>query len=467
MKRIVFLFSAIFLFGLTINAQQTFPNYYFGSIKIMQQELQIELDFSIKSDTLVGTINIPIQSIKNLKLNKINWNKNNLTFEILKEPQQGVFNGKISADSIYGSFEQMGFKGTFCVVKTEKPVEDTAVVIKPYIEEEVTFNNGEVKLAGTLSYPSKEGSFPAVILITGSGAQNRDSDIFGFKLFSKAADYFTRNGIAVLRYDDRGVGGSTGNVSQSTTEDFANDVIAGFELLKTKSFINPKKIGLYGHSEGGIVAPIAASQLNDVAFAVLVSGPGVPGDQIILRQLAKIMQAEKNTDSLIAVQVANYKEAFDLLKSGSPEDSLKNLLYRQTKKEMDQLSKADKKSIKNMEETINMTVSQKLVQYNSVWFKFFINYDPAPMLQNVKCPVLLTFGGKDTQVDIEQNKKVMEDNLMFGGNKNTETIVFANANHLYQEAVTGSPSEYAKLKKDYLPGFLEQVTNWILKTTNK
>ncbi|MFH0735064.1 MAG: alpha/beta fold hydrolase [bacterium] len=467
MKRIGLLFFAIFFIISNFYAQSTFPNYYSGSILVMSQEIQIELDFSLKSDTLVGIINIPIQGIKNMQLKKVTKINNKLTFEILPPPQNGVFEGQISADSIYGSFIQMGFKGTFSVTKTDRPVEDTTHVIKPYIEDEVTFKNGEITLAGTLSYPSKEGSFPAVILISGSGAQNRDSDIFGFKLFSIAADYFTRNGIAVLRYDDRGIGGSSGNVSQSTTEDFANDIMAGYELLKTKSFINPKKIGLYGHSEGGIVAPIAASLLNDAAFVVLVSAPGVSGDQVILKQLAEIMKAENADDSSIVYQVNNYKEVFDLLKNGSEEDTIKKLLYKQASKEINNLPDENKKTIKDLESTINQTVDQKLKQYKSIWFNFFVNYDPAPTLQNVKCPVLLLFGGKDKQVDIEQNRKVLEDNLKIGGNTNVKTILFENANHLYQEAKTGSPSEYAKLKKEYVTGFLEQVTEWIINTTAK
>lgn len=462
MKRSLLVISILLAYYLNINAQSQFPNFYFGSLYLMGQEIQIELDFTKSNDSLSGKINIPMQAIKGMKLKKLSQNSNKLYFEILDPPQNGIFDGIISADSITGSFQQVGIKGRFNIKIAERPIEDTTTVIKPYIEEEVSFTNGDIKLAGTLSYPFKEGNFPAVILITGSGAQNRDEEIVGFKLFGKIADYLTRNGIAVLRCDDRGVGGSTGNVSESTTEDFATDVLAGVEFLKTKQNIDKNRIGLFGHSEGGIVAPIAASQSNDVKFIILMSGPGVPGDQIINHQIKKIMQAEGAPDSIIERESNANIHMIKAFKQNLPIEELKEILRQQSKIEFERLSAEDKKNIADINATIESTTTQKLMQMNNNWFRFFVNYDPGPTLQNVSCPVLVLFGGKDTQVDIEQNRAPIENNLKLGGNNKFETVVFPDANHLYQSANTGGLSEYAKLKKEFVPGFLEKITSWIL-----
>lgn len=462
MKRSLLVISIFFAYFVSINAQSKFPNFYSGSLHLMGQEIQFELDFVKVQDSLSGKINIPMQAIKGMKLKKISQKGNNLYFEILDPPQNGIFNGIINGDSITGSFQQVGIKGRFSVKVTERPIEDTTKEIKPYIEEEVSFTNGDIKLAGTLSYPSKDGNFPAVVLITGSGAQNRDEEIVGFKLFGKIADYLTRNGIAVLRCDDRGVGGSTGNISESTTEDFASDVLAGVEYLKTKPNIDKNRIGLLGHSEGGIVAPIAASQSNEVKFIILMSGPGVSGEKVINYQIKKIMQAEGAPDSVIERECNNNSTIISAFKKNMPTEDFKKILREQAELEINRLSDEDKKNLTDINVTIESTTAQKLMQMDNNWFRFFVNYDPGPTLQSVSCPVLVLFGGKDTQVALEQNREPIENNLKLGGNNKFETVVFPDANHLYQNAGTGGISEYAKLKKEFVPGFLEKITSWIL-----
>ncbi len=462
MKHSLLVIFILLAFYLNINAQSQFPNFYFGSIFIMGQELQIELDFTTVNDTLSGKINIPMQAIKGMKLKKLSLTGEKLYFEILDPPQNGVFEGTISGDSITGSFQQVGIRGRFSVKVAERPIEDTTKEIKPYIEEEVSFTKGDIKIAGTLSYPSKEGIFPAVILITGSGAQNRDEEIVGFKLFGKIADYLTRNGIVVLRCDDRGVGSSTGNISESTTEDFASDALAGIEFLKTKQFVNKEKIGLFGHSEGGIVAPIAAAQSNDVKFIVLMSGPGVSGEKIINYQIKKIMQAEGAPDSVIERECNANSRIISAFKANMPSEEFKKILREQAELEISRLSDEDKKNLTDINAIIESTTAQKLLQMDNNWFRFFVNYDPGPTLQSVSCPVLIFFGGKDTQVALEQNREPIENNLKLGGNNKFETVVFPDANHLYQNANTGGISEYAKLKKEFVPGFLEKISSWIL-----
>jgi hypothetical protein len=460
-----FYFIIIFFFYFINNYSQTDVNgFYKGLIKILNQEIEIEIEFIKNNDLLMGAMNIPSQGAQNIPLNNLKLEDKNIFFEIMEGPRKAVFSGEVNADSINGEFNQLSFKGSFIVYKSVKPVESNVAEQKDYIEEEVVFNNGDIKIAGTLSYPKTGNNFPAVILISGSGAQNRDSDIYGFKLFKVLSDYLNKNGIAVLRCDDRGVGGSSGNVEESTSEDFADDIVSAYKFLKTIKIINPRKIGLYGHSEGGIIAPIAISKLDDVAFAVLVAAPAVSGEEIIYKQVELIMRANNASEEEIKIALSNNKEIFNIIKAGGDKDTLKKVISKQVKDELDKMPDENKKELANNDLFIQSLVDSNLKIYYNNWFNFFLNYDPAPMLLNVNCPVILVFGGLDKQVDEEQNRKILENQLKSIGNMNVKSLRFDKANHLFQLANTGSPTEYAKLDKKYIDGFLEQITDWILNT---
>lgn len=463
MIKLKFLLTSLLFIYVSFYAQSNLLGFYKGNINIMEQNLEIEIEFKSADNVLTGIMNIPAQNAKNLLLNNLKNDKDKISFQIMEAPRSAVFDGVVNADSIYGTFTQLSFKGTFVVRKAEKKEE--IIIKKDYIEEEVLFNNGNINIAGTLSYPKNRSNLPAVILITGSGAQNRDSEVFGFKLYAILADYLTKNGIAVLRCDDRGVGGTSGSVQESTSEDFAGDVVAAFNFLKSVKVIDSHKIGLYGHSEGGIIAPIAISSLNDVAFAVLVSAPAVSGEEIIYKQVELILRSNNASEDEIKTAIQHNKEIFNLIKSGASADSLKNLIATQVKAEMLTMPEENKKQIKDMDAFIQSIVDSNIRIYSNNWFNFFLNYNPAPILQNVKCPVLLVFGGMDKQVDATQNRSILEQNLKLGGNSKVTTLLFENANHLFQLAKTGSPNEYSKLEKNYIAGFLEQITEWIINNT--
>ncbi|HPN38515.1 MAG TPA: alpha/beta hydrolase [Melioribacteraceae bacterium] len=464
MKSFIRFLFILVLTNLNIFAQTNLEGFYKGSIHIMEQNIDIEIEFAKNNGTILGLMNIPIQGAKKLPLNKLLINDGDISFEIMDAPRNAIFKGKIESDSIWGTFSQLGFEGNFLVHKSIKPLQETNIIVKDYVEEEVVFSNGDIKIAGTLSYIKNTKNLPAVILISGSGAQNRNSDVYGFKLFENLADHLTRSGIAVLRCDDRGVGGSSGNVQESTSEDFADDIIAAYNFLKSVSVINPNKIGLYGHSEGGIIAPIAISKLNDVAFTVLVSAPAVTGEEIIYKQVELIMRANKSSESEINIALHNNKEIFEIIKNGANYDSLKVTITRQVKEEFERMPEENRKQIKDMDAFVNALVDNNIKIYNNNWFKFFLNYNPAPTLQNIKCPVLLVFGGLDKQVFIEQNREILEKELKNAGNTKVTSLLFENANHLFQKANSGSPNEYSKLEKKYITGFLEQITDWILNT---
>ena len=325
----------------------------------------------------------------------------------------------------------------------------------PYEEEDVAYANLKAwaKLAGTLTYPRKGGPFPAVLLVSGGGAQNRDGLILGHRPFLVMADYLTRQGIVVLRVDDRGVGASTGDRSRATAEDYAQDALAGVEFLKKRPEVDPQRIGLIGHSEGGTVASLAAAQSGDIAFIVMLASPGLPGEEYNY-QFEESMnralgQGDEALDSILAVQ----KRVFDVLKTEKDTAAARVKLRR---------------ILENLEPPMpEEMIEGNLERYLSPWFKYSISYDPAPTLNKVKCPVLALFGEKDIHVPPEGNLERIEQALKEGANPDYRVEVLSGLNHLFQTAETGAPSEYVKIEETIALKALRLIGNWVLEHTKK
>jgi uncharacterized protein len=435
-----------------------------GAIDAMGRHLGISMTLKTVSGELKATIDIPEQNAIGIVLKNVKFDSPRLQCELPAGPGVAVFDGRLIGDSVSGVFTQAGITGSFFLgrgkmtVKAEEPEE-----IVPYKKEEVVFYDDSIKFAGTLTLPPTKGPHPAVVMITGSGAQNRDEELFGFKPFKIIADHFTRRGIAVLRYDDRGVGGSTGSTSQSTSADFAKDALAAIHFLQTRNDINPKQIGLCGHSEGGIVAPLAASESPDVAFVICMAGTGIDGTTLLLAQEAAIMRADSASEETIEKALKRSKLVFRFVPS--PEDSveLRRELRESVIEQMKSMTEVQRKAITNEEEFIKMGVEGRMRSLESPWFRFFLTFNPAPVLEKVNCPVLALFGGLDTQVPAKLNEDPMESALKKGGNKDYTFKIFPTANHLFLSAKTGSPSEYASLKKEFVPGFLDTMSDWILR----
>jgi pimeloyl-ACP methyl ester carboxylesterase len=296
------------------------------------------------------------------------------------------------------------------------------------------------------------------LLITGSGAQDRNESLLGHKPFLVLADYLTRRGIAVLRVDDRGVGGSTGSVPNSTTADFAGDVLAGIEFLKTRKEINPKQIGLIGHSEGGVIAPMVAAQSSDVAFIVLMAGTGLPGEEILYLQSERIMKANGATPEQLARQRKSQETIFKVIKEEKDPAVAEKRLHEElskglTEEELNQMKKSEP------------AISAQLKGANTPWFRYFLTYDPRPALRKVKCPVLALNGENDLQVPINENLSAIEAALKEGGNKDVTLVRLPKLNHLFQTSVTGSPNEYRNIEETIAPVALATIGDWILKRT--
>lgn len=329
----------------------------------------------------------------------------------------------------------------------------------PYIEQEVTFENKKdvVTLAGTLTLPKSKGPHPAVLLITGSGPQDRDETIVGHKPFAVLADYLVRQGIAVLRFDDRGVDKSAGVYSMCTSEDFATDALAGVEFLKGRKEIDSHKIGLIGHSEGGIIASMVAVRSSDVAFIVLMASPGVTGEQIILKQQELAMKARGASEQDIAWIHARQNRIYEVLKEELDRDAAEQKLRAIL------LEGAPKELTDSQEFAVSSEVQSALALLP--WLRFFLTYDPAPTLAKVTYPVLAINGEKDCQVSSRQNLPAIRKALRSGGNKDFSIIQLPGLNHLFQRCENGSVDEYAKIEETISPTALEVIGNWIAKHT--
>ncbi len=335
----------------------------------------------------------------------------------------------------------------------------------PYQEEEVSYENtgAGITLAGTLTLPQGEGPFPAALLITGSGAQDRDETIMGHKPFLVLADHLTRRGIAVLRVDDRGVGGTTGDLSESTTEDLAGDVLTGVSFLKDHQEIDPQRIGLIGHSEGGIIAPMAAARSDDVAFIVLMAGTGLTGEEILFMQTELIARAGGTSEEDIQKSLDEAKRIYSVLKSGQDKMAMEQALRRMYEEDMAKLSEEERKKEELSEEVIEAQFKQIL----SDWFLYFLTHDPRPVLKEVRCPVLALNGEKDLQVPPKENLAEIGKALKAGGNSDVTLKELPGLNHLFQTAETGAVSEYGKIEETISPAVLQLIGDWILERVRK
>ncbi len=444
--------------------QDKIDGIWVGTIEIMGKKLDFATNFRTEGEEIKGTMDMPMQGVKGLPLKDVVYAPPKITFTLETPQASANFQGVVEGDTIKGQLEQGGITGAFTLTRSAeeaKKEEEKPKKPLPYNLEEVTFQNGDLKFTGELMRPKKEGKHPAVIMITGSGPQNRYVELFGWKVFQDIADHFVRNGQAVLLYDDRGMGGSSGNVSESTTADFATDALAAVKYLQSRSDINPKQIGLCGHSEGGNVAPLAASQSDDVAFIILISGSGHKGREILLAQIELIARVNKTPEDTIKKNLENLRKIFDLIDKGEPIENLAGIFADIAAEQLAAMDEEQKKDISDPEKFLKSTQEGFMKPFTRPWFLYFLSYDPLPALKKVKCPTLLLYGELDLVVPAEMSRKAMTAALEEGGNKDFKAKIFPKANHFFQEATTGSPSEYAKLPKKFVPGFLELMTDWM------
>jgi uncharacterized protein len=447
-------------------AQGRLDGRWQGAIEIQGISLAIEVTFVTASQGLAATIDIPQQGAKSLSLRNVGFVPPKVHFELPAGPGLAVFEGALKDDTIAGTFQQGPAAGTF-TIKRGAAVPPPPAEKLPYATEEVEIKNGDVALGGTLSLPADGAPSPALVFLTGSGAQDRDEDVVGFKIFKVLGDHLTRNGFAVLRLDDRGVGKSTGNLAQSTSEDFAGDALAAVAYLKTRKDIDPARIGLLGHSEGGLEAPLAATRSRDVAFIVLMAGPSLSGERIMLEQNFLVGRAEGRPEADMETNAEIQRMSFAAAKTNQGWDEVDAAIRRAVLARIAKMTAEERKAIPDAEALAAKTAAAQIAGFKTPWFKYFLTYDPAPVLAKVTCPVLALFGEKDVQVPAEMNRKEMVAAFARSGNKAAVAKIIAGANHLFQAAKTGGVDEYGSLPKTFTPEFLDTLTVWLKATTAK
>ena len=462
LKTILFA-TVLTAYGAVIYAENRVTGHWEGHIAIPGQPLAVKVDLTVNDNSWSGTIDIPAQGAKDLPLANIHVDEDDagvgVKFSIRDVPGNPTFDGRLGAGVISGTFSQAGAKFDFRLSREIVPGPARPQEPKPpfpYQIEEVVFENGPVSLAGTLTVPQGVGPFPAVLLISGSGLQDRDESIFGHKPFWVIADHLSRADIAVLRVDDPGIGQSTPHPKPPTTAVFATDVEAGVAFLKRDDRMGA--VGLMGHSEGGAIAAIVASRRDDIGFVVLLAGPGVPGAELLRKQNERIFEvmgiAGARKQSLLTL----LDRLFTTLTADMAKEARRQAVDEIVRKQFE----INGVPPAQQDETL---VQAAVEQALNPWMRYFLTFDPRPALEKIRVPVLALNGELDLQVDAEQNLTAIAAALHKGGNRNVNVHGLSKHNHLFQRAKTGLVNEYALIEETISPEVLNLIRDWVLSVT--
>ena len=414
------------------------------------------------TDDLSGRLDSPDQGAYGITIEEVVLDGDKITMSVpsIFGSYQGAF---VDNERIEGHWLQGGAKLALDlnyspeVVESSRPQEPKPPF--PYEIKDVKFRNdqADIELAGTLTIPPGDGPFPALILVSGSGPQDRNEELLGHKPFWVLADHFSRHGIAVLRYDDRGTAKSQGSHATATSLDFSHDAEAAWEFLREQERIRKDLVGIAGHSEGGLIAPMVASRRSEVAFLVLLAGPGLPGEEILAKQARLIAEASGESSERIEKSLLLQRQAISVVKNQPDVEEAQKELNEVVGEYWNSLSAEEKEQPNGSRKALRASMRQ----LNGPWFRYFLTYDPGPTLEKVACPVLALNGEKDLQVPPEENLSAIERALKAGGNKNFKTMEMASLNHLFQTSETGNISEYGQLEETFSKEAMLVITEWI------
>lgn len=414
----------------------------------------IEFQFTVDdTGAIAGLVKSPSQEGPDLPINGVITDG----ATTIKIPAvEAVFEGEVDGTTMSGTWYQSGAE-----VPAVFELQETPLILArpqepqppyPYEATEVRFENGDISLAGTLVVPEGEGPFPAVVFTSGSGSQDRNETIVGHKPFLVLSDAFALAGVASLRFDDRGVGGSTGDPTGATTADLATDTAAAVRFLAADNRFD--SIGIVGHSEGGVIGPMVANDLAEVGSVVLLAGPGLPGLEVLLRQTEDLMRAEGAPEADITWQLAWRREIMEVSASSASSEEAAAAI-----REIVSAALEDRPA--GVSETIDVSMADQFVTaFTDPWMRFFLAYDPAPALEDLDIPALALIGSLDLQVSAEKNIPALEAAL--AGNDDATVSELEGLNHLFQSAETGAVSEYARIEETFSPETIDLITSWIL-----
>jgi uncharacterized protein len=413
-------------------------------------------------DPYTATLDSPAQGAMGIPVQEVEIEGDRITLRLpgIGAHYEGV---RVGPDRIEGAWTQGGATFSLDLERTEEgsalpPRPQEPIPPFPYQVEEVVFPNegAGIRLAGTLTHPTDGGPFAAAILITGSGPQDRDEALMGHRPFLVLADHLTRAGIAVLRVDDRGVAESEGDFASATSRDFATDVEAALDFLLDHPAIDPTRIGLIGHSEGGLIAPMVANARDEVAYIVLLAGPGLAGHELLGLQGRAILEAGGVPPELVEISARLQRELFDhALADGDDFDAiLSEFLAEISTEERAQLGIP-----------AGSEEAWKAAQASAIrtpWMREFLRHDPRDDLERVQVPVLALIGSLDLQVPPAENLAEIEAALARAGNEEVTLMELPGLNHLFQTATTGHPSEYASIEETLAPEALDAISSWLI-----
>lgn len=427
-----------------------------GALEARGMRLRYQLHVSHDSDgELIAALDSLDQSVSGLPAINVSQKESSFQFEI--PAMAGKYEGTLNAakNVLTGTWSQGGDSAQIEFKRSDQSLElrrpQNPVKPYPYREEDVSFSNesAKVSLAGTLTLPKGTGPFPAAVLIAGSGPHDRNESLENHKPFLVLSDYLTRQGLVVLRYDKRGIGKSTGSADSATTLDLASDAASAVAYLKTRKEIDPTRIGLIGHSEGAMIAPYLASHSKEVAWVVLLAAPATKGQDTLLAQSELIARASGLTEPEIAASLAFDRNAYDMVRGEKDAALLTEKLKAFVK-------------TSGLDGVMPPAVLEpQLRMLTSPWFRFFLDYDPLPSLQNTKCPVLALYGQKDLQVPAKTNLPLLQKALSDADNTQSDIRQLADLNHLFQHAYSGSPAEYGAIEETFSPQALQIIGDWL------
>ena len=464
---IVLVFFPILIFSQNISGQWN------GILKVQSTQLRIVYNILKTDSGYTATMDSPDQNAKGLPIDETTFMDNELFLNAssMGFSYKGVVN--TATDTIKGIFMQGAAKLDLVLTRNEqekelisRPQDPTHF---PYYQEDIVFENkkADIKLAGTLTLPKDKKANKIVILISGSGPQNRDEEVatFNHRPFLVWSDWLTKQGIGVLRYDDRGVGKSTGDFKNASSADFADDTEAAVEYILSRNDLKNLSIGLLGHSEGGIIAPMVAARNKNVSFIVLLAGPGIPIDQLLIEQIEDNGKLENVPADILSLNIETTKKMLNYLKEHKDvnfigwefgKEDIENGIREILKTELD---KYPKEALEGA--SVEDIIQQEVKTHSGKWFRFFATYDPADALEKVTCPVLAINGFLDCQVRCDSNLDAIKKALEKADNKHFEIAKMEGLNHLLQKAKTGSVSEYGQINETVNTEALIKVSEWI------
>ena len=444
-KHIIF----ILLVLATLQSKAQIEGYWKGQIDLGVQKLEMAFDIKATDGGFSATLDVPAQGASDIPVDETVFQDNHL--QLTMKAMGATYSGTMKEGRIEGEFTQRGMTFPLNLEKGEKESQqarpqDPQPPFDYHIEEVSFVNEKEGNtLTGTLTIPAGDGPFPAMVLVSGSGQQNRDEELMNHRPFWVIADYCARHGIAVLRYDDRGIGGSGGEVFNATSMDFSYDAEAAFDFLRRQKHIDASRVGILGHSEGGIINFMVASRRPEVAFLVSLAGPAVSGIEVLKEQQAAILRASGMTEEMVQFSSNTNAQLFNIVEASSD------------RVEADSLMRQLVKGWGYNEELTEQTVGP----FTSPWMYYFLKYDPTEAIVNTRCPALLLNGSKDLQVIASQNLPAYERIIAEYGKTNLTLQEMPDLNHLFQHCKTGSPNEYFEIEETISPEVLEKIVEFV------